>query len=144
MVSGISTGSQVGVVSLTAVRYAQPAAGEPILPVRPAQMVNANFRHIQVRPDSRLDSGVPIYKLKILDTLIDHLSPRQPAGVGGAPAGGSSAGANVAGVKAAGVNLAGVNAATIDSVIMEMSRGMRGAFQAGSLPAPGAFVDLVA
>ena len=138
MVSGITTGSQVGVVSMTAVRYAQPAAGEPILPVRPAQMVAATFRHIQVRPDSRLDNGVPIYKLKILDTLIDHLSSRQRA------AGGSVANVSVANVSTANVSTANVNAATIDSVIMEMSRGMRGAFQAGSLPAPGAFVDLVA
>ena len=133
MVSGVTTGSQVGVVSLTAVRYAQPAAGEPILPVRPAQMVAATFRHIQVRPDSRLDNGIPIYKLKILDTLIDHLSPRQPA-----------AGGSVANGSAANGSVAAVDAATIDSVIMEMSRGMRGAFQAGSLPAPGAFVNLVA
>ena len=133
MVSGITTGSQVGVVSMTAVRYAQPAAGEPILPVRPAQMVAATFRHIQVRPDSRLDNGIPIYKLKILDTLIDHLSPRQPAADGSAASG-----------SAASESTAKVNAATIDSVIMEMSRGMRGAFQAGSLPAPGAFVDLLA
>ena len=133
MVSGVTTGSQVGVVSMTAVRYAQPAAGEPILPVRPAQMVAATFRHIQVRPDSRLDNGIPIYKLKILDTLIDHLSPRQPA-AGGSAANGSAASGSAA----------AVNAATIDSVIMEMSRGMRGAFQVGSLPAPGAFVNLVA
>jgi len=138
MVSGVTTGSQVGVVSLTAVRYAQPAAGEPILPVRPAQMVAATFRHIQVRPDSRLDNGIPIYKLKILDTLIDHLSPRQPA------AGGSVANGSAANGSAANGSVAAVDAATIDSVIMEMSRGMRGAFQAGSLPAPGAFVNLVA
>jgi len=118
MVSAVSTGSSIGVVSMTAVRYAQPAAGEPIIPVRPSQMINANFRHIQVRPDSRADGGIPFYKLKILDTLIDHLSPRKPA--------------------------AGVDASTIDSVITEMSRGLRGAFQAGTLPAPGAFVDLVA
>ncbi|HTO23177.1 MAG TPA: hypothetical protein VMQ10_11935 [Spirochaetia bacterium] len=138
MVSGVTTGSQVGVVSMTAVRYAQPAAGEPILPVRPAQMVAATFRHIQVRPDSRLDNGIPIYKLKILDTLIDHLSARQPA------AGGSVANGSAASGSAASGSAAAVNAATIDSVIMEMSRGMRGAFQAGSLPAPGAFVNLVA
>jgi hypothetical protein len=118
MVAGISTGSQVGVISMTALRYAQPAAGEPVMPVRRAQMVYASFRHIQVRPDSRLEGGVPIYKLKILDTLIDHLSPRQPAGR--------------------------VDAASIDSLIVEMSRGGRGAYRGGFLPAPGAFVDLVA
>jgi len=122
MVSGVSTGSPIGVVSMTAVRYAQPAAGEPILPVRPAQVVNATFRHIQVRPDTRLESGVPIYKLRILDALIDHLSPRQPAARG----------------------YARVDAASVDSMIAEMSHGLRGAFSAGSLPQPGAFVDLVA
>jgi len=102
MVAGVSTGGQVGVISMTAVRYAQPASNEPVMPVRRAQLVYANFRHIQVQPDSRLQGGVPLYKLKILDTLIDHLSPK-PA----APR---------------------VDAASIDSVITGMSRGLRGAY----------------
>jgi len=118
MVAGVSTGGQVGVISMTAVRYAQPSSGEPIMPVRPAQLVYANFRHILVQPDSHLERGVPLYKLKILDTLIDHLSPKQAA--------------------------PRVDAASIDSVIVEMSQGFRGAYRAGFLPAPGAFVDLVA
>ena len=146
MVAGVSTGGQVGVISMTAVRYAQPASGEPVMPVRPAQLVYANFRHIRVQPDSRLQGGVPLYKLKILDTLIDHLSPKQAA--------------------------PRVDASSIDSVIMGMSQGLRGAeyghpgrtrrtavegppdlrvfaqvsgaYRAGFLPAPGAFVDLVA
>jgi hypothetical protein len=135
MVAGISTGSQVGMISMTALRYAQPAAGQPVMPVRPAELVYANFRHIQVRPDSRLDSGVPIYKLKILDTLIDHLSPGRAAGREGSARAGA----------------ARVDAASIDSLIVEMSRGLRGAehgrpggYLAGFLPPPGAFVDLVA
>ncbi len=118
MVAGVSTGSPVGVISMTALRYAQPAAGEPILPVRPAEMVYANFRHIQVQPDFRREDGVPIYKLKILDALIERLSPRPATGQ--------------------------VDAASIDSMITEISGGMRKAFGAGSLPAPGAFVNLVA
>lgn len=118
MVGAVSNGSSVGVISMAALRYAQPAAGEPILPVRPAEMVFATFRHIQVQPDFRTESGVPIYKLKILDALIDRFSPR--------PAGGQ------------------VDASSIDSVIAEISRGLRGSFGAGSLPAPGAFVNLVA
>jgi hypothetical protein len=119
MVAGVSAGSQVGVISMTAVRYAQPASSEPVMPVRRAQLVYANFRHIQVQPDSSLQGGVPLYKLKILDTLIDHLSPKQAA--------------------------PRVDAASIDSVITGISQGLRGAsYRAGFLPAPGAFVDLVA
>ena len=117
MVAGV-TGSHVGVISLTALRYAQPGSGEAIMPVRPAQLIYANFRHIRVQPDSRLQEGVPLYKLKILDALIDHLSPERPGTV--------------------------VNAGSIDSVISEMSSGLRGAYREGLLPAPGAFVDLVA
>ena len=118
MAAGVSTGGQVGVISMTAVRYAQPASNEPVMPVRRAQLVYANFRHIQVQPDSRLQGGVPIYKLKILDTLIEHLSPKQAT--------------------------PRVDAASIDSVITGLSRGPKGAYRAGFLPAPGAFVDLVA
>jgi hypothetical protein len=94
------------------------------MPVRPAQVVYANFKHIQVRPDSRLEDGVPLYKLKILDTLIDHLSRKKQA--------------------------PSADASSIDSVIVEMSRSFRAAggsgqsYRAGFLPAPGAFVDLVA
>ena len=118
MVAGVTAGGHVGVISMTALRYAQPGSTQPVMPVRPADAVYANFRHVQVRPDSRLQDGVPIYKLKILDMLIDRFSPKQPQ--------------------------AGVDAGSIDSVITEMSRGLRGAYRAGFLPAPGAFVDLVA
>jgi hypothetical protein len=146
MVAGVSAGGHVGVVSMTALRYAQADAGDVIMPVRPTQAVYANFKHIQVRPDSRLDEGVPLYKLKILDTLIDHLSAKRPP--------------------------AAVDAGSIDTTIIEMSRSMRTAgggfgtagggfgaagggfgataggpgasYRAGFLPPPGAFVDLVA
>jgi hypothetical protein len=118
MVAGATAGSHVGVISLAAVRYAQPGSGSPVMPVRPAELIYANFHHIRVQPDTRLQDGVPIYKLKILDSLIDHLSARRPG--------------------------AGVDAGSIDSVIIEMSKGLRGAYREGFLPAPGAFVDLVA
>jgi hypothetical protein len=124
MVAGVSAGGHVGVVSMTALRYAQADAGDVVMPVRPAQLVYANFKHIQVRPDSTLEDGIPLYKLKILDTLIDHLSVKSP--------------------------VQSVDAGSIDSAIIEMSKGFRGAggtgqsYRAGFLPAPGAFVDLVA
>jgi hypothetical protein len=138
MVAGVTAGGQIGVVSMTALRYAQADAGEVVVPVRPAELIYANFKHIEVRPDSRLEDGVPLYKLKILDTLIDHLSAKKPA--------------------------PSFDAGSIDSTIIEMSRRMRAAeggfgaagrglgassgsgesYRAGFLPAPGAFVDLVA
>jgi hypothetical protein len=124
MVAGVTAGGHVGVVSMTALRYAQADAGDVVMPVRPAQLIYANFKHIQVRPDSSLEDGIPLYKLKILDTLIDHLSVKSTA--------------------------PSINAGSIDSAIIEMSKGFRAAagtgqsYRAGFLPAPGAFVDLVA
>ena len=118
MVAGVSAGGHVGVISMTALRYAQPGSGQPVMPVRPSEMIYANFRHVQVQPDSRLQDGVPLYKLKILDMLIDRFSPKTAS--------------------------APVDAGSIDRVISEMSRGLRGTYRAGFLPEPGAFVDLVA
>jgi hypothetical protein len=117
---GVTAGGHVGVVSLTALRFAQADGGEVIMPVRPAQMVYANFKHIQVLPESRLKDGVPLYKLKILDILIDQLSPKRP--------------------------VASVDAGSIDLIIGEMSGRLRRreAYLGGFLPAPGAFVNLVA
>lgn len=152
MVAGVAAGSQVGVISMTALRYAQPGAGDLVMPIRPAQLINANFRHIQVQPDSRLQNGVPLYKLRILDVLIDHLSPRSAAGsltgsvTSGSPAPGSPApGSLTSGTLRSGSFPRGsVDASSIDSVIMEMSKELRNTYRAGFLPAPGAFVDLVA
>ncbi|MGO9309459.1 MAG: hypothetical protein ACLQDL_10605 [Spirochaetia bacterium] len=122
--TGVTANTHVGVVSMTALRYAQADAGDVIVPVRPAQLIYANFKHIQVQPDSRLQDGVPLYKLKILDTLIDNLAQKNPA--------------------------PRADSRSIDGVIAEMSRVFRGpggsahAYRAGFLPAPGAFVDLLA
>ncbi|MGA2640606.1 MAG: hypothetical protein ABSG21_06850 [Spirochaetia bacterium] len=128
MIAGISradsAGAHVGEVLMTALRYAQPDAGDVVVSVRPAQLISANFKHIQVRPDSRLEDGVPLYKLKILDTLIDHLSLKNP--------------------------VPRFDSSSIDSMIVEMSNGFRAprgsgqSYRTGFLPAPGAFVDLVA
>jgi hypothetical protein len=59
-----------------------------VLPVRPADAHYASFQHIQVLPDTRAGDGVPLYKLKILDALIERISRTQgSAGPGGAPRG---------------------------------------------------------
>jgi hypothetical protein len=111
------------VIALTAVRYAQPDGGRIVLPVRPSQVVSANFRHIQVRPDSRLEDGIPLYKLRILDSLIEQLSH----GAGGITA---------------------TDADSIDSVLAKLSRDVKSTgaspYRAGFFLEPGALVDLVA
>ena len=104
---------------------------------RRAEMLYANFRHIQVRPDTRLEAGIPLYKLKILDTLIDSLTR-------GAGKRESRAGRRCAGTRAA------PSADTIDQMISAAARNLRAdgsggaAYREGFLPAPGAFVDLAA
>jgi len=136
MIQGVSSGGHVGVVAVTALRYAQSDGQDVILPVRPAQVIFANFKHIQVRPDSRLEDGVPLYKLKILDSLIDQMAKT-------AVMPGNESGAR-------GLLKSGLTAANIDGVIAGMTgagraqSGAGAAYRPGFFLAPGAFVDLVA
>ena len=136
MIQGVSTGGQVGMVALAAVRYAQSDAPGVVMPVRRAQMIYASFKHIQVRPDSQLQDGVPLYKLRILDTLIDQMSPKAETDASAADR--------------PGRGTIHADAASIDTVIAGLSSELRstegssGAYRAGFFPEPGAFVDLVA
>jgi hypothetical protein len=133
MIQGVTSGGNIGVAAITALRYAQSDGRDIVMPVRPAELINANFRHIQVRPDSRLDDGVPLYKLKILDTLIDSLSRDRTA-----PAREGTAARR------------GAGSAAIDTLIMRMAGELRhgadrdSSYRARFLPEPGAFVDLLA
>jgi hypothetical protein len=139
MIKGVSSTSPMGVVAMTALRYAQPDGAQVVLPVRRAEMIYANFRHIQVRPDSRIEDGIPLYKLKILDTLIDSYSKnvRETGAVSAAAGAGRGPGR-------------GVSAETIDLLIgeamgnLKAGNGGNAAYRAGLLPEPGAFVDLAA
>lgn len=143
MVAGVSSGGHVGVVAITALRYAQSDGPDVVMPVRPAETIFASFRHIRVRPDFRLEEGVPLYKLKILDALIEHLSRTETPDEGAARSGGI-------GPEGAGAGRAGMTAAHIDQAIESLSERLRqstagGAlYQAGLLPEPGAFLDMVA
>ncbi len=47
--------------------------GKLIVPVRPAHTLFAAFKHIHVVPDWSLEQGIPLYKLTILDSLIERL-----------------------------------------------------------------------
>jgi hypothetical protein len=136
-------GAHIGVAAIAALRYAQSDGVDLVMPVRPVQQIFASFRHIQLRPDSRLQDGVPLYKLRILDSLIDHLSRTEGAGATGATEGSraaAGAGAGRRGLSAAGVDRA------IESLQELLRHGRRGgaAYRFGTLPEPGAFVNLVA
>ncbi len=80
MVTGITPGGSIGVAAITALRYAQ--RDDVLVPVRRAEQLYANFRHIQVRPSSGGEDGVPLYKLRVLDSLIDSLSREEGAAEG--------------------------------------------------------------
>jgi len=56
--------------------YAISAAsdGRMSLPVAPSQVIYSHFKHVSGTPAPEGTSGVNITKLKILDTLIEHLS----------------------------------------------------------------------
>ena len=133
MIQGVTSGGNIGVAAVTALRYAQSDGGGMVMPVRPAELIQANFRHIQVRPDSRLDDGVPLYKLKILDTLFDHLSRDR----GGA-------------VQAGPLTRQAADSAAVDTLITRMASELRqggaldNSYRGRFLPEPGAFVDLLA
>jgi hypothetical protein len=137
MIQGVTSGGRIGVAAIAALRYAQSDGRDIVMPVRPAELVYANFRHIQVRPDSRLEDGVPLYKLKILDTLIDHLAAERGAAESVRRGGAQSA-------------LPDVGGRSIDRMILEISSELRqgGAgerpYRARFLPEPGAFVNLLA
>jgi len=133
MIQGVTSGGHIGVAAITALRYAQSDGGVVVMPVRPAELIQANFRHIQVRPDSRLEDGVPLYKLKILDTLIDHLSRDSGAAAHAGPLTRPAAGSS-----------------HVDALITRMAAELRkgdaldNSYRARFLPEPGAFVDLLA
>jgi hypothetical protein len=143
MVQGVSSGGHVGMVAITALRYAQSEGRDVVMPVRRSQMVYANFKHIQVRPDSRQEDGVPLYKLKILDTLIEQLSKKN-----GTDTAGKATAAGIAGRAAAGSAVTvKPTVEQVDALIAGISGQLRAvgpSYRAGFLPEPGAFVDLVA
>ena len=135
MIQGVSSGGRVGIAAIAALRYAQSDGHDVVMPVRPAELIQANFTHIQVRPDSRMDDGVPLYKLKILDTLIDHLGRES----------------NVTSPFQVEISTrSDARGASIDTLISRMVSELRRggaqeqAYRGRFLPEPGALVDLLA
>jgi len=76
-VDGSVPSGQVGTIALAALRHAQSTDRPAVVPVRRASLVFAAFSHIRATPETGLQDGVPIYKLRILDALIDRLSNRR-------------------------------------------------------------------
>jgi hypothetical protein len=129
MIEGVSSAGRIGTVALAALRYAQPSGERAVLPVRPADMRYASFRHIQLLPDTRAGEGVPLYKLKILDALIERIAGASgSARPGAAPREEQPVDERIRAISAA------------------IHRPGRGApsWTAGLSLTPGSFVDLVA
>lgn len=47
--------------------------GKLYVPVKPSQVIFSQFEHVSGFASSKTDSGVPVSKIKILNTLIDQL-----------------------------------------------------------------------
>jgi hypothetical protein len=54
-----------------------------VVPARPAQAINASFRHLQLLPDVQVRSSPPLFKLKVLDSMIEEASRAQRDGGSG-------------------------------------------------------------
>jgi len=130
VIAGVSSAGRIGTPVTAAVSIAHSDGARVILPIRRADLVYANFRHIQVLPDSRLQDGIPVYKLKLLDTLIERFARIEGSGF------------------AAGNRK--IAPGSVDGLLEEMSRwlrteGSRGApYRAGLRFGLGAVVDLLA
>jgi hypothetical protein len=124
---GMSEGiSSVASMAVTALPSIQSAGRKLSFRMQPSVAVYASFKHIQVIPDSTLKGGIPLYKLTLLDRLIEMLSGTPAAGM-------------VEGKK--------VTAESIDRVIGDITQRLRGGsvtYQAGLQPGTGLVVDMVA
>ncbi len=70
MVAGIpSTAARLPVATLWEIR---PDGGDLLVPVRPAQAVHASFRHLRLLPVPGLVNGTPLFRLSLLDSLIEN------------------------------------------------------------------------
>lgn len=119
--------SSIGSLAITALPPIQMTEGRKLsYRVRPSMAVNARFKHIQVIPDSTLKGGIPLYKLTVLDSLIERLTRT--------PGGGT-------------MESRKVTADTIDGVIQDINgrlTGRSGTYMAGLQPYTGLVVDMVA
>ncbi len=125
MIEGVGSIRTVGTAALSALAFTGSEGARIALPVRPALAPYALFKHIRAVPDSSLKNGIPMYKLAILDRLIERLSSSASSG-----------------------RAREVTTANIDDVITDLSREFRTrsaiAFRGGALPDTGLVVDLVA
>jgi hypothetical protein len=129
MVEGVHAMRYAAPAAVSALSFPPSGGGKILLPVRPAYALFASFKHIQVIPDATLEEGVPLYKLALLDSLIEQMAvsgaARKEAEKGRTPG-------------------------SIDGVIEELSARLRSraaaspSFGAGTLPAAGLVVDMVA
>ena len=122
-VSGIRPGVIPNIIRVSRTR------GRLLVPVRPINTIYACFKHIKGVPAS--EGGVPVFKLRILDNLIDKLLRYRE---------------NIPGVS----ELVRIELENIDSLIVDLQHRLRNQvmnsvpFFGGVYPETGMLVDLVA
>ena len=103
--------------------------GRLLVPIRPINTIYARFKHIRGVPAA--EGGVPVFKLRILDNLIDKLLRYRE---------------NIPGVS----ELVRIKLENIDSLIVDLQHHLRNQvmnsvpFFGGFYPETGMLVDLVA
>ena len=70
MISNVSSIRSMIVPNLLRLRG---GTGKISVPIRPYQSIYANFKHITTIPTKNEESGIPVFKLRILDNLIEKL-----------------------------------------------------------------------
>ncbi|MBN2440360.1 MAG: hypothetical protein JXJ04_03415 [Spirochaetales bacterium] len=65
--------SSIGPIIAPNVFHLRPGSGKISVPIKPSQSLNARFKHITALPVNTAEGSVPIYKLQMLDNLIERL-----------------------------------------------------------------------
>jgi len=70
VIQSISSMRSFVLPNITRIKY---GAGKITVPLKPSQIVHARFKHITAIPTNMNTEGIPVYKLRILDNLIERL-----------------------------------------------------------------------
>ncbi|MBN2534568.1 MAG: hypothetical protein JXB88_16915 [Spirochaetales bacterium] len=70
MIQGISSVQPVIIPNIIRLKH---GTGKITVPLKPSQSIYARFKHITAIPARMNGEGVPVYKLRMLDNLIERL-----------------------------------------------------------------------
>lgn len=70
MIQSISSVRSVIVPNIIRLKH---GTGKITVPLKPSQTIFTRFKHITAIPSKMINEGIPVYKLRILDNLIERL-----------------------------------------------------------------------